>query len=1392
LNANISLDIVDKFLDYVNQDDKLVIPPVSSSMDEREDLLKSWEVEDINEDDAIAGFLARVERVHAVAAAAAMAAENKAAISATARAAAAEAAKVAAERAVSSSKIVEESGIQRDGVSTNPSRGCSFTGTFSNLSCLGTHPSAVPGIGSMDTRETQKTEVPEFEVGLGALSPTKVGEFVTQVDQRKVNGAVEEDKVKYFKQLLVPLIDGHKPNVYETARIRQAALNANISLDIVDKFLDYVNQDDKLVIPPVSSSMDEREDLLKSWEVEDINEDDAIAGFLARVERVHAVAAAAAMAAENKAAISATARAAAAEAAKVAAARNVSTLKNATDGSDVERVPSKSSKGCSVVKSFSNLSCLGTHSSAVPGTGSMDTRETQRTEVPRFEVGLGTLSPTKVGEFITHLDRKPVHGTDQEKVKYFKQLIVPLVDGHKPNLYESARIRQAALNAKISLELVDNFLDYVTQDDNNTVLSPASSGFDEIEDLLKSWEVEDTNDDEAIAEFMARVGRAHTTAAANAAPESSVAAVDSEVKPVEDTSMSPSMDINTSACETKEERNEQQPLESSSFLEQFEGLHSPEDVPKLQNTISSYATAMASLESHTATVESVDSEEVEVQLDLPAFEVGQGPLSPTKLSDFVASVEKLQIGSKQRKEIENFECLILPVVDGHKPSMYDSACIRQAAIKARIPLDLVDNFLDSVNKDESEEVQGAASSEDDLQLEHNPDLDRIEDHNDDEAIEAFLSRVRRAHSEAAATEEANQSLSNETLHNPFLQEFEELDLNEQTDNIETDDCNNQDKKSGCFDLPYDDTPAFEVGQGVLSPTKLTAFFAEIDQQKVFGKEEEQNVKSFRQLILPLVNGDKPTVIQEAQIRQSAIKSKIPLDLVDNFLEHVKSEQHVEIAAAASSKDEDQALVLKGWDDDIEEFNEDIAIAAFLSRFSARDPSESSVLREGTHSRSTEAKEEEEKLSLPKVITDEGFTTKLSSEGTLSPMPKPSLSSDKEGTLSLEEKVTLWSDSEVPLSLTPEPTVSSVEDGIAPGHGSDGRNINAQETEEDEAWWEHAGSPENACEDDVESKTSDPKQPVDAAAAEMISRGIQEAAEKKQSHKRLSIDTDFNRRKNLLLHRFDEDIWRRRTAMATYGWGWEEATWLSPRAAGKGPIGIDGVMAAEGISNFMFTKDSFTFAKRNWKLSYKQRTKEHAGYFDVDLHSLQQAATYGEGNWPQDDTPWELRYVRQRFLHERSLSFSRNWFGTFKEVNGNDKIKAPVCKPKSMEMPMNNIPEDGEWEEEWYTSWSTRRNMPKPQNDPVRVDTEREEESMYESSESESLSESSQETGSSYTDSSTYVDDEDEWEDAPECGTFLNVKQKIGERVTRVHYDHTSSLRKSRWRKKYFPKGTFPY
>jgi hypothetical protein len=155
----------------------------------------------------------------------------------------------------------------------------------------------------------------------------------------------------------------------------------------------------------------------------------------------------------------------------------------------------------------------------------------------------------------------------------------------------------------------------------------------------------------------------------------------------------------------------------------------------------------------------------------------------------------------------------------------------------------------------------------------------------------------------------------------------------------------------------------------------------------------------------------------------------------------------------------------------------------------------------------------------------------------------------------------------------------------------------------------------------------------------------------------------------------------------------------------------------------------------------------------------------------DLKPWENREVKQLFLYEQSIAFCRKWFGRFRELEG-IRVHQPVARPKSMEMPMRI----NEWSEDWYTSpWAAplgsnlsgsvagsgrRPKVGRRRLGPYRVPGE--------------------------------DDSCSSWGEIPECGTIKNVKLKIGERISRVTPDLTSSLRRSRWRKKHFPRGTFPY
>jgi hypothetical protein len=232
-------------------------------------------------------------------------------------------------------------------------------------------------------------------------------------------------------------------------------------------------------------------------------------------------------------------------------------------------------------------------------------------------------------------------------------------------------------------------------------------------------------------------------------------------------------------------------------------------------------------------------------------------------------------------------------------------------------------------------------------------------------------------------------------------------------------------------------------------------------------------------------------------------------------------------------------------------------------------------------------------------------------------------------------------------------------------------------------------------------------------------------------------------------------------------------------------------------------------KQQWKLSYRERTKNHPGYFDVNVFSLREMAIPVAAPHYLDGVPWEDRDVKQRFLHEHSVSFSRNWFGDMPRKRGNDKHKEPVARPDSMAMPMTHR-QDRNWPEEWYTSWQSRKMFGIGDDDDYSSTGSYTSESSRSSDgqsdeHTSSLRSGSALSGSLYTRETSATDsflldkagtDDYLWddydEDAPECGHIVNVKQKIGERISRVNPYTTSSLRRSRWRRKYFPRGTFPY
>ena len=618
--------------------------------------------------------------------------------------------------------------------------------------------------------------------------------------------------------------------------------------------------------------------------------------------------------------------------------------------------------------------------------------------------------------------------------------------------------------------------------------------------------------------------------------------------------------------------------------------------------------------------------------------------------------------------------------------------------------------VETMEQDQSEEV-------DNLILQKDPSGDmRIRGAEEDAKI---VSNPAPESKDAMAAEEKMNGRDS----NPFLRQFEALGLGDDSE----DDGEVQPENDPVLKSQADPVKNTAVE---MSPAMLVKYFSNI---KFEGENEEKLVKDFERLMIPVMNGKIPTIIEEAQIRQAALKADVPLNFVDAFVDHVKDEKFEvapQLLEQQSSKSEEKDFLAKGWEE-IEDLDEDDAIAVFLSsKIDVQDLNKEEICKiaEETSRADAERRKKEDDL--------------LDS-----------------GSRDYEPSVT-QGESDFNKSKDSEVEVDS--------KGSGESEVESIRSEE-ESDSDESGVGMSAIDDHNETKIS-----------------LNETQE-------ISIENDHIDKEMLKackrIQCFDEGIWQRRAAMAKYGWEWEEATWISspktsPSNAHLSRPGIHSLTASRDISNFMFNRRSFPLSRKYCKLSYIRREKSHAGYFDVDVYSLQESAACGKENMFKDETPWELRHVRQRFLHERSLTFSRNWFGDIVKTRGNDKIKAPVCKPKSMEMPMRNVPDPGDWTPEWYTTWGGRKFLSRRPSLDGSVDSGADSHTEKDHYDTDSLR--------SYSSAdSTYEEDED-LEDAPECGTFVNTKLKIGEHVTRVHPDYTSSLRKSRWRKKYFPIGTFPY
>jgi len=163
---------------------------------------------------------------------------------------------------------------------------------------------------------------------------------------------------------------------------------------------------------------------------------------------------------------------------------------------------------------------------------------------------------------------------------------------------------------------------------------------------------------------------------------------------------------------------------------------------------------------------------------------------------------------------------------------------------------------------------------------------------------------------------------------------------------------------------------------------------------------------------------------------------------------------------------------------------------------------------------------------------------------------------------------------------------------------------------------------------------------------------------------------------------------------------------------------------------------------------------------MNVQSIHETSiVYGEPH-KLDSVPWERRSVLPYFLNEKRIDIIEHWFGGISSNRINKKVRDSISHPKSAQMDISYNPQLDLWDEAWYTTWRSRKENPNNCNtnhllSPSDADNQR----------------------------STTLQ-------MHEIGTICTMRFRIGERVSRVHPHYTSSLRKSRWKKKYFPKGIF--
>ena len=216
--------------------------------------------------------------------------------------------------------------------------------------------------------------------------------------------------------------------------------------------------------------------------------------------------------------------------------------------------------------------------------------------------------------------------------------------------------------------------------------------------------------------------------------------------------------------------------------------------------------------------------------------------------------------------------------------------------------------------------------------------------------------------------------------------------------------------------------------------------------------------------------------------------------------------------------------------------------------------------------------------------------------------------------------------------------------------------------------------------------------------------------------------------------------------------------------------VNAVAASKSISKFLRRKDDHNrlyLIRQQWCGAKRHRIVGHSGYLGIHVKYLLETAgmlqdTESQRCAVENPLSWDERNVPQYFLNKAGSiyfgdDYGVNWFGKIAIVRNNKRTHNPICHPQSALLVMDNFPDEDEWDEEWYTTWQSRKDNPN-----TLIECQR-----YEQYETNWL---------------MTIHDE-----APEIGQICSLRNPSIQRISRVHYKYTSDCKKSSWTRKYAPR-----